>query len=80
MAGLLQRHLRLADIAPKILKSQIGDLKPIDNIQIGVLGCWGATEQKTGLRKFQATSSMSSAGFLKGRNSPRVTASGTEKA
>src|ERR1700758_23969 len=37
-------------------------------------GCWGATEQKTGLSKFQATSSMASAGFLNGRNSPRVTA------
>src|ERR1700730_6859300 len=44
------------------------------------LGCWGATEQKTGLSKFQATSSRTSAGFLNGRNSPRVTASGTEKA
>ena len=43
-------------------------------------GCWGATEQKTGLSKFQATSSKTSAGFLNGRNSPRVTASGTEKA
>jgi hypothetical protein len=43
-------------------------------------GCWGATEQKTGLSKFQATSSRTSAGFLSGRNSPRVTASGTEKA
>jgi hypothetical protein len=43
-------------------------------------GCWGATEQKTGLSKFQATSSRTSAGFLNGRNSPRVTASGTEKA
>src|SRR5271165_1431446 len=46
----------------------------------GKIGCWGATEQKTGLSKFQATSSKTSAGFLNGRNSPRVTASGTEKA
>jgi hypothetical protein len=38
------------------------------------------TEQKTGLSKFQATSSRTSAGFLNGRNSPRVNASGTEKA
>jgi len=45
-----------------------------------LVGCWGATEQKTGLSKFQATSSRTSAGFLNGRNSPRVTASGTEKA
>jgi hypothetical protein len=35
------------------------------------LGCGGATEQKTGLSKFQATSSMASAGFLNGRNSLR---------
>ena len=49
--------------------------------QVGLfIGCWGATEQKTGLSKFQATSSRTSAGFLNGRNSPRVTASGTEKA
>ena len=34
-------------------------------------------EQKTGLSKFQATSSWTSAGLLNGRNSPRVTASGT---
>jgi hypothetical protein len=37
MARLLQRHLKLTDIAPKILKSQIRDLEPIDDIQIGVL-------------------------------------------
>ena len=35
MAGLLQPHLRLTDIAPKILKSQIGDFEAIDDIQIG---------------------------------------------
>src|SRR6266436_7685673 len=43
-------------------------------------GCLGATEQKTGLSKFQATSSRTLAVFVNGRNSPRVTASGTEKA
>jgi len=40
----------------------------------------GVGEQKTGLSKFQATSSRTSAGFLNGRNSPQVAASGTEKA
>jgi len=34
-----------------------------------LVGYWGATEQKTGLSKFQATSSWTSAGFLNGRNS-----------
>jgi hypothetical protein len=42
-------------------------------------GCWEAPEQKTGLSKFQATSSRTSAGFLNVLNSPLVTASGTEK-
>ncbi len=58
---------------PNELVSQIHTRMP-------VIGCWGAMEQKTGLSKFQATSSRTSAGFLNGRNSPRVTASGTEKA
>src|SRR6516165_6076410 len=34
---LLQRHIRFTDIAPKILRSQIFDLKPVDDIQIRIL-------------------------------------------
>ena len=37
LARLLQRHLRFTDIAPKILRSQIFDLKPVDDIQIRIL-------------------------------------------
>src|SRR6516164_7294903 len=37
MARLLQRRLRLTDIAPKILRSQIFDLAPVDDIQIRIL-------------------------------------------
>jgi len=37
VARLLQRHLRLTDIVPKILRSQIFDLAPIDDIQIRIL-------------------------------------------
>jgi hypothetical protein len=59
---------------------QLARLEAHKELLRGEPGCWGATEQKTGLSKFQATSSRTSAGFLNGRNSPRVTASGTEKA
>ena len=34
---LLDGHLRFTDIAPKILRSQIFDLKPVDDIQIRIL-------------------------------------------
>jgi|SRR6516165_1658712 len=37
VARLLQRHLRFTDIAPKILRSQIFDLAPVDDIQIRIL-------------------------------------------
>jgi hypothetical protein len=35
--GFLQRRLRLADIAQKILRIQMFDLAPVDDIQIRVL-------------------------------------------
>ena len=50
------------------------------NLSYSGFYCTRDLEQKTGLSKSQATSSRTSAGFLSGRNSPRVTASGTEKA
>ena len=50
--------------------------RPVDHPLIGYSG---AAEQKTRLR-VQATSSVRSDGLLRGRSSPRWTASGTEKA
>ena len=50
VARLFQRHLRFTDIAPKILRSQMFDLAPVDDIQIRILGVWGATEQRKQLR------------------------------
>ena len=37
VARLFQRHLRFTAIAPKILRSQLFDLAPVDNIQIRIL-------------------------------------------
>ena len=37
VASLFQRHLRFSDIAPKILRSQMFDVAPVDDIQIRIL-------------------------------------------
>jgi hypothetical protein len=37
VARLFQRHLRFTDIAPKILRIQMFDLAPVDDIQIRIL-------------------------------------------
>ena len=37
VARLFQRHLRFSDIGPKILRSQMLDLAPVDDIQIRIL-------------------------------------------
>ena len=37
VARFFDRHLRFSDIAPKILRSQIFDLAPVDDIQIRIL-------------------------------------------
>ena len=37
VARLFQRHLRFTDIGPKILRSQMFDLAPVDDIQIRIL-------------------------------------------
>jgi len=37
VARFFDRHLRFTDIAPKILRSQVFDLAPVDDIQIRIL-------------------------------------------
>jgi hypothetical protein len=59
----------------------IETLEPNKQVQWRCLGdhrCWGATEQKTGLRD-QRSASLGSSGLRSERNAPRATASGRAK-